>query len=151
MRSPAKNTGPFPAARSRIGSEMTLLCRSEAIVIARPALDRRAPGGRGDQPGEADELRVELLVERRAGAPHGGDGVERARDVGAVGVVLRLVDLAARREQHDEPDADRQRGRDRRGDRVAQPRAGAVADRERGQQAEREARRTPTTPISVRR
>ena len=72
----------------------------------RSPLDRRAPRRRGDQAGEADELRVELLVERLAGAPHGGDGVERARDVGAVGVVLRLVDLPARREQHDEADAD---------------------------------------------
>ena len=72
---------------------------------ARRALDRRAVGRRGDEPGEPDELRVELLVERAAGAAHGRDGVERARDVGAVGVVLGRVDLPARRQQHDERDA----------------------------------------------
>ena len=106
---------------------------------ARPPLHRRAAGRGGDEAREADELRVELLVERLAGAPDRRDRVERARDVGAVGVVLRRVHLAARREQHDEADDDHHgRGRGG-GHRVPEPRPGAVADRERGEQAEREA------------
>src|SRR5215211_4776956 len=62
----------------------------------------RAARGRRDQASEPDELRVELLVERAARAADGRDSVERARDVGAVGVVLRRVHLPARREQGDE-------------------------------------------------
>ena len=58
-----------------------------------------AVAGGGDQPREADELRVELLVERPRAALGGLDRAERARDVGAEGVVLRGVDLAARRQE----------------------------------------------------
>ena len=71
-------------------------------------------GGRVDEAGEADELRVELLVERLRRALRGLHGLERARDVGAEGVVLRLVDRAARREQRDEGDGEPRRGDDRR-------------------------------------
>ena len=72
-----------------------------------PVRERGPVGRGGDEAGEADELRVELLVERARGALSGLDRLERARDVGAERVVLRLVDLAARREQDDEGDPDR--------------------------------------------
>ena len=139
VRSPAKNTGPSPAARSRIGSVMTLLWRSDASVIRGRSSTGGRPAGRGDEPREADELRVELLVERVAGAPDGLDRVERARDVGAVGVVLRRVDRAARRQQDDERDAERDRGRDRGADRVAAASGRAAPDRERDEDPERAA------------
>ena len=69
---------------------------------ARAVLERGAVAGRGDEAREADELGVELLVERPRAALGGLDRAERARDVGAEGVVLRGVDLAARREEDDE-------------------------------------------------
>ena len=78
--------------------------------MIRGAVDqRRALGRAGDQAREADELGVELLVERLRGALRRLDGLERARDVGAEGVVLRLVDRAARGEEDDQRDADRER------------------------------------------
>ena len=89
----------------------TLLCRSRATVSRGLPASGGAVGGLGDQAREADELRVELLVEHAGGALGGVDRLQRARDVGAVGVVLRAVDLAARREQDDERDADPERRR----------------------------------------
>jgi len=62
---------------------------------------------------------------------------ERSRDVGAVGVVLRVGDLAARRDQHGQRDPDAEAGDDRQQRRP--PQAGhARADRERDQQAEQQ-------------
>ena len=78
------------------------------MTRGRPSIGGRVRGLR-DEAREADELRVELLLQRPRGALHGGGGVERARDVGAVGVVLRLGDLAARRQQDDEGHAHAER------------------------------------------
>ncbi len=97
-----------------------------------------AAGRRADEPGQPDELRVELLVERAAGAAHGRDRVERARDVGAVGVVLGRVDLPARRQQGDQRHGKAERRQRRCRDGVAQARPDALAHRERGQQPEPE-------------
>ena len=105
---------------------------------ARRAGQRRPPGGLGDEPREADELRVELLVEHARGALGRVDRLQRARDVGAVRVVLRPVDLAARRQQHDERDPDPGRRHEHEPDRPAQPRPAPAPDRERHQQPERE-------------
>ena len=52
------------------------------------------PAGGDDEAGEADQLRVELLVEDAARPARRLDGLERSRDVRAVGVVLRVGDLA---------------------------------------------------------
>ena len=60
---------------------------------ARAVLERGTVAGRGDEAGEADELRVELLIERPGPPSRRLDRLERARDVGAEGVVLRRVDL----------------------------------------------------------
>ncbi len=106
---------------------------------ARTVRERRQAGRVGDQAGEADELRVELLVEGSCAVLRGLDGIQRARDVGAEGVVLGLVDVAARGEEDHEADADAD-GRDQAGgDGVAESRAGAVPDGERDQQPDREA------------
>ena len=105
----------------------------------RAVLERGPVGRGGDEAGEADELRVELLVER-PGRPLGRlDRLERARDVRAEGVVLRRVDRAAGREQDDERDGRHEGGGDRRAGRVAQLRRRAAADREGHQHAERAA------------
>ena len=101
----------------------------------RPVDERRALRRSRDEAGEADELRVELLIERLRGLLGGLNGLERARDVGPERVVLRLVDLPTRREEHDERDADRQRGPERGADRVTQSRARPVADGERDEQS----------------
>ena len=83
--------------------------------------------GLDHQPREADELRVELLVEHAGRALRGLDGLQRARDVRAVGVVLRVGDLAAGRDQDDQRDADRRAlVTTATRDRPAQPRAGAM-------------------------
>ncbi len=97
----------------------------------RAALDRRPPGRIRHQPREADELRVELLVEGVAGPPDRCHRVQRARDVGAVGVVLRGVHGAAWRQQDHERHPERDRRRDRGADRDLQARPGAAPDRER--------------------
>ena len=76
-------------------------------------------------------------------ALRGLDGLERARDVGAEGVVLRLVDRAARREQDDERDGD-ERARCRSPCRSC---SAASASRRRGprtRRARRASRRTGT-------
>ena len=151
-RSPAKNTGPSPAARSRIGSEIDVVVQVRGDRDPRRALDRRAARRGRDEPREADELRVELLVERAAGAPHGRDGVERARDVGAVGVVLRLgrsprAAGAARRGDH--ADRGRRQGRGQRPCSAASGRRGCGPRTRSAGRAP--ARRAVTTPISARR
>ena len=102
----------------------------------RAAGEALPPAGVDHQPREADELRVELLVEHAGRAPRRLDRLQRARDVRAVGVVLRVGDLAAGRDQDDHRDADPDGDDDRERDRPAQPRDPA-ADRERHQQAER--------------
>ena len=104
----------------------------------RPALRRRAVAGRDDEAGEADELVVELLVEVGAGASDRRGRLECARDVGAVGVVLGLLDRPSWREQDDERDTDRQRRRRGRRDGVAEAWSRARADGEGDQQSERE-------------
>ena len=105
----------------------------------RPVLERGPVGRRGDEPREADQLRVELLVERPRGALGGLHRLQRARDVGTEGVVLRLVDRAARREQDDERDRHEQRGGDGGAARVAELRRRAAPHRERDEHPERAA------------
>ena len=138
VRSPAKNSGPSPVAllEDRLGEEVVVEVGRDRD--RRPVGQRGEVGRVGDQAGEADELRVELLVERARGALGGLDRVERARDVGAERVVLRLVDVPARGEQDHERDPDRDGGHDGRGDRVAESRSGSVADREGDEQADYE-------------
>ena len=86
----------------------TLLCRSEATVSRGRSVERAA-GWPGAMTRRARP--TSCASSSWSSAPRGAlrrlDRLERARDVGAVGVVLRVVDLAARREQHDERDADR--------------------------------------------
>jgi hypothetical protein len=64
------------------------------VVQVRGDGDHRLPGQRrlpgDDEPREADELRVELLVERAGRAADRLDRLQRAWDVRPVGVVLRL-------------------------------------------------------------
>ena len=105
----------------------------------RPVLERGPVGRRGDEAGEADELRVELLVERPRRALGRLHRLERARDVGAEGVVLRLVDRAARREEDDERDGGQQRGGYGGAGGVAELRRRAAADREGDEHPERAA------------
>ena len=52
---------------------------------------------------------VDLVVERLRRRAERLDRAQRRRDLGAVGVVLRRVDVRARRQQHDERDAERER------------------------------------------
>ena len=145
MRSPAKSSGPPRAARSSAGSAMTLLCRSEATVRrGSVGPSGGAVGGRGDEPRDADELLVDLVVERARGRAERLERAQRGRHLGAVGVVLRAVDVRARRQQHDERDADRERGRrpPSRSSRAARGPV-AAARRERDEQAEQ---RAPPAP-----
>ena len=104
--------------------------------------DGGAVGERGqlrrarDEAGEADKLRVELLVERAGGLLGRLDGLQRARDVAAEGVVLRGVNLTARREEDDQQDADCDGGRCGGSDRVAESRPPAGSHRERDEEPE---------------
>ena len=66
VRSPAKNSGRPPAARSSAGSAITLLWRSDASV-RRGRRGGRAARADREQPGEADQLVVEVLLERLCG------------------------------------------------------------------------------------
>ena len=81
----------------------------------REAVERLPARGIGDEPREADELGVELVVEARRGEPQGLQRLERARDVRAVGVVLRLGVRAERGRQQERDEQRReQRGARRR-------------------------------------
>ena len=109
-----------------------------------------AVGGRGDEARDADELLVELVVERLRGGAERLQRAQRRRHLGAVGVVLRRVDARARRQQHDERRDDREGRADRDGERHAQARPGATARGEGDEQAERE-RGQPGDAIARRR
>ena len=136
-RSPGKNTGPFPAARSRIGSEMTLLCRSEAIVTrGRPSTGVRPAGAvtsRARPTSCASSSWSSASPERRTGRPRRARAGCRRRRRSTAACRSRRAAGAGRRGRRR-----RERRDGRGGDRVAQLRAGAVADGERGEQAERE-------------
>ena len=105
----------------------------------REAVERLPARGVGDEPCETDELRVELVVEPRRGQPQGLQRLERARDVRAVGVVLRLG-VRAERGRQQERDEQRREQRGARGDRERhpQPQRRVRPRRQRHERAERE-------------
>ena len=93
----------------------------------REAVERLPARRIGDESRQADELRVELVVEARRGQPQGLQRLQRARDVRAVGVVLRLGVRA-------------ERGRQQERDEQRREQRGAAGDRERDPQAQRRVR-----------
>ena len=100
---------------------------------------RRPAGGRADEAGDADELLVDLVVERLGGLADRLQRTQRGRDLGTVGVVLRAVDVRARRQADDERDPAQQGRAERRGQRRAQPRPAPAAHGQRDERAERQA------------
>ena len=99
------------------------------MIVGRSASGVRSEG-RVTSRARPTSCASKLLVERLRRLLGGLDRLQCARDVRAERVVLRLVDLPARREQHDERDADRHGGREGGADREAQPRPRAGPDGE---------------------
>ena len=138
VRSPTKNTGPPLESRSSTPSPTVLLCRSEATVITGwLASERRRPGSTTRR-ARPTSCASSSWSSTPRGAPRGLDGLQRARDVRAVGVVLRVRDLAARRDQDDQRDARSRAVVSTASPLVHRSRGTRDADREGDQQAERE-------------
>ncbi len=106
----------------------------EAAQVARRAPVRR----RGHEARQAHELLVQLLRDRARRSLRLLDGPERDRYVGPVGVVLRICDLAAGRQQERERQAAGERGAAGGQEEPAQPRGAVAPDRERHHEPGRE-------------
>ena len=104
QRRPARD-----AAQRRHRQQVVVQVRRDGD-LGTPA-QSRALAGRGHQAGEADELAVELVAQRTRAGLRRLDRAQRARDVRAMGVVLRRPEIAAGRQQHDDGDPERQRAR----------------------------------------
>ena len=137
VRSPAKKSGREPTARSSAGSASRLLWRSEARTAPRRS-PWAAPRRRGHEPGEPHELLVQILGYLARRSLRLLDRAQRDRDVGPVGVVLRVGDLPARREQEGERETERERGAGGGAEKPAEPGSAAPAHGQRHDQPDGE-------------
>ena len=114
--------------------------KSEQVVVQVRRDDEAAEAqslplrGLGDQPREPHELLVQLLRDHPRGPLRLLDGPQRDRDVRTIRVVLRVRDLAARRQEEGERETARQGRPTRRDEQPAQRRRAVPAHGQRHDQ-----------------